>query len=294
MHIDMNTLETALFDACTTLVLGDGRTTSFWEGRWLQGNKPKVLAPALLRLALRKNQTVAQGLEAGKWMRGLQRITTTEELDQFITLWSMVAQVQLSDEPDKVLWRLSASAKYTSKSAYWAQFLGSYADYDWKRIWKSNVEPKCRFFAWLLLHHKLWTADRIIRHGGQANPICQLCKTQPETMLHIMSECSYSRLVWQQLEEWTDATNVHMQPGTDRRVKVWWTELQNGDTTGFASRLQRVIYTAWNLWKERCRRVYDSKAITEAQLESIIKLDVTQFNNAWHSIQHSENSTPHS
>jgi hypothetical protein len=84
MHIDMNTVETALFDACTTLVLGDGKTTSFWEGRWLQGNKPKALAPALFRLASRKNQTVAQGLEAGKWMRGLQRIATTEELDHIV------------------------------------------------------------------------------------------------------------------------------------------------------------------------------------------------------------------
>jgi hypothetical protein len=34
----------------------------------------------------------------------------TEELDQFITLWSMIAQVQLSNEPDKVLLRLSATA----------------------------------------------------------------------------------------------------------------------------------------------------------------------------------------
>jgi hypothetical protein len=152
-------------------------------------------------------------------MRGLQRIAMTEELDQFITLWSMIAQVQLSNEPDKVLLRLSATATYTSKSAYWAQFLGSHVDYDWKQIWKSNMEPKCCFFTWLLLQNKLWTADRIVRLGGQANPICQLCKTQPETVFHIMSECSYSRLVWQQLEEWTDATNVQLQPSTDRRVR---------------------------------------------------------------------------
>jgi hypothetical protein len=63
----------------------------------------------------------------------------------------MIAQVQLNNELDKVFWRLSTTATYTSKSAYWAQFLGSHADYDWKQIWKSNVESKCRFFTWLLL-----------------------------------------------------------------------------------------------------------------------------------------------
>jgi hypothetical protein len=32
MIIDMNTVEAALFEACTTLVLGDGKSMSFWNG----------------------------------------------------------------------------------------------------------------------------------------------------------------------------------------------------------------------------------------------------------------------
>jgi hypothetical protein len=59
MNIDMNTVEAALFKACTTLVLGDGKSTSFWNDRWLQGNKPRAIAPTLPRLASRKNHTVA-------------------------------------------------------------------------------------------------------------------------------------------------------------------------------------------------------------------------------------------
>jgi hypothetical protein len=166
MHVDMNSMEAALFETCTTLVLWDGKSTSLWEDRWLQGNKPRVLAPTLFRLVTRKNRTVAHGIEAGKWMTGLQRISTPEELEQFITLWSMITQVQLSNEPDKVIWRLSADGRYTTKSMYYAQFIGSHADYDWNRIWKSKVEPTCRFFMWLLLHNRLWTTDRITRHGG--------------------------------------------------------------------------------------------------------------------------------
>jgi hypothetical protein len=49
------------------------------------------------------------------------------------------------------------------------------------------MELKCRFFTWLLQQNKLWTADRITTHGGQTNPICQLCKSQPETAFHIMA-----------------------------------------------------------------------------------------------------------
>ncbi|KAF8760504.1 hypothetical protein HU200_010127 [Digitaria exilis] len=34
---------------------------------------------------------------------------------------------------------------------------------------------------------------------------------------------------------------------------------------------QMVIYTAWNLWKERCRRVFDNKAMMVTQLVLLIK-----------------------
>jgi hypothetical protein len=46
-------------------------------------------------------------------------------------------------------------------------------------------------------------------------------------------------------------------------------------------RTQKVIYTTWNLWKERCRRVYDNSALTEAQLQEAIRVDVVQWNKAW-------------
>jgi hypothetical protein len=46
-------------------------------------------------------------------------------------------------------------------------------------------------------------------------------------------------------------------------------------------RAQNVIYTAWNLWKERCRRVFDNKALMETQLQELIKEDVAQWDIAW-------------
>jgi hypothetical protein len=41
----------------------------------------------LHRWAWRKNISVAEGLADGKWMSGLKRITTTEEITQFVSLW---------------------------------------------------------------------------------------------------------------------------------------------------------------------------------------------------------------
>jgi hypothetical protein len=44
-----------------------------------------------------------------------------------------------------------------------------------------------------------------------------------------------------------------------------------------ANMSQRVIYTAWNIWKERCKRVFGNKATTPTQLINIIKDDVQQW-----------------
>jgi hypothetical protein len=51
---------------------------------------------------------------------------------------------------------------------------------------------------------------------------------------------------------------------------------------GGEERVQKFIYTAWNIWMERCHQVYDSQGITADQLEDLIRHDVQQWAQAWH------------
>ncbi|KAF8731670.1 hypothetical protein HU200_000388 [Digitaria exilis] len=41
-----------------------------------------------------------------------------------------------------------------------------------------------------------------------------------------------------------------------------------------------VIYIAWNIWKERCRRVFDNKAMSMPQLVLLIKQDIQNWHMA--------------
>jgi hypothetical protein len=106
MELTLSPTEMALFRACTSITIGDGTQISFWHDRWLEGKAPKDIAPALLRFAWRKNHSVAQALRDGAWMKGLQRISSTAEVHQFINLWNMVTQVQLSGKPNDIAWQL--------------------------------------------------------------------------------------------------------------------------------------------------------------------------------------------
>jgi hypothetical protein len=202
-------------------------------------------------------------------------------MNQFVDPWSRVQQAQLTEQEDDVCWRFTPSGTYTSTSAYNMQFVGTYADFNWAHIWKAKVENKCNFFCWLVLQNKVWTADRILKLRSQTNQICQLCRTHPESVMHMLAECSYSRSVWHSLQSWV---GVDVQPPPTcsyRRLKKWWNSMVGKQVRGQGNkeaRLQRVIYV---VWKERCRRKFDNRAMQPSALQEVIKGDVQQWQIAW-------------
>ena len=164
---------------------------------------------------------------------------------------------------------------FTVKSAYRVQFWGACVSELLGSIWKTKVENKCRFFTWLLLQDRLPTADRIIGRGGQANPTCQLCKTGNESSFHMIAACSFSLRVWDQIAQYYhfQMAQVPAQP----TLNTWW---KNPSQTGQVEpkeHIQIMIYTAWNLWKERCRRVFDHKELSVDQLVAIIRNDISNY-----------------
>jgi hypothetical protein len=73
---------------------------------------------------------VAQALDQGTWLRGLQRIETPAEVSQFVDLWLLLSNMQLTAQPDAIAWKLTANGSFSTNSAYSFQFLGSHADRD--------------------------------------------------------------------------------------------------------------------------------------------------------------------
>jgi hypothetical protein len=217
--------ESELFKACTTITIENGRHTKFWLDRWLHGRNPIEIAPALFRLARRKHITVAQALDQGTWLQRLQRIETPAEVSQFIDLWLLLSSMQLTAQPDAIAWKITANGSFSTNSVYNFQFFGSYADHDWTRLWAAKAEGKCKMFCRLILQNRMWTADRIVKHGGEANPICVLCHTHPETTMHMLATCPYSKQVWHGLSGWTGMTLRRRPHHSYRRLTTWWTSM---------------------------------------------------------------------
>lgn len=64
----------AFFNASTYHVIGDGRSTLFWEDKWINGEGISEVVPCILQLIpplLRRRQTVREGLLNREWVRAI-------------------------------------------------------------------------------------------------------------------------------------------------------------------------------------------------------------------------------
>ena len=169
----------------------------------------------------------------------------------FVQLWDLVQEVQLHNEPDKIIWRWTNDGVYTSKSAYSVQFLGSYSHFNGDTIQKAKSEGKHKFFAWLLVQCKILTADKLIARQWPCNPICALCNQQQETTAHLILQCTFARLVWQKMETWTEQLVRRPQDGLE--IIDWW-QKEPKKTRRLKASL--MMYCAQTIWKERSRRIF--------------------------------------
>jgi hypothetical protein len=194
----------------------------------------------------------------------------TQQMVEFISLWSMLDQVVLSGQQDTIRWKWMADGCYSSRSAYQAQFIETYCSFDSKSIWSAKVEDKHRFFAWLLIQCKLLTVDRLTTRSCPCNPVCQLCEQELETMEHIGLWCVFAQEVWFLVSQWTN--DVVRVPARELTMAHWWNQSLRGLPKKLKQHLASLmIYTTWNIWKERNRRIFDGVTASPFRVLNLIK-----------------------
>jgi hypothetical protein len=269
----VNAVDKQLFRASTTVTLGDGEMASFWQSSWMDGHAPMDLYPALYRLAWRKNRSVKEELMNQSWTRGLWRMETVSEMANFVELWDKVQAVQLTANSDTIKWKWTADGVYTAKSAYVAQFQGSYSLFKGSHIWQAETEGKHKFFAWLFVQSKILTADKLLVRNWPCNPVCALCSQEPETASHLILHCSFARQIWDRMAAWT--ANLIQIPAQGIAILDWWQkELVHLSKKARKLKAAMMIYGAWNIWKARNRRVFEQKTLTPAEVMQEIKMEV--------------------
>lgn len=122
-----------------------------------------------------------------------------------MSLWALVSEVQLTDQEYDFIWKWTRHGRYTAKSAYVAQFAGSFCDFDSMAIWRAKTEGKHKFFAWLMVRRKVLTTDKLIARNRPCELTCPLCDQEEETSEHICLRCVFAQEVWVLVAKWMKA-----------------------------------------------------------------------------------------
>ena len=169
---------------------------------------------------------VNKALDNNFW---IQQIDTTQgptlpHIQEFVVLREMIDGVALNpDRKDTISWKFTKNEEYSASTAYLAQFAGLTYNTNNATIWKMWAPPNCKFFAWLVLQNRVWTADRLTRRGWPKCGLCPLCKQVQESAAHLFFQCRFSGRVWNEITAWLGIH--HYTPLTWRNedsVRVCW------------------------------------------------------------------------
>jgi hypothetical protein len=163
---------------------------------WLHSSSPKELAPKLFELARYKRRTVYTKLQNLNWIRNISRISSPDQLEEFTLLFMALESIHLNQEKDSITWNWTATGKFSDASAYDAQFRGSFSPLPVMPIWQAYMQPRCKFFAWLVIHDRILTASNMIKKNWPCNHNCSLCLCMHKTTDHLLVDCNYTEAVW--------------------------------------------------------------------------------------------------
>jgi hypothetical protein len=139
-------------------------------------------------------------------------------------------------------------------------------------LWKSRAPNKCRFFLWLALQDRCWTAMRRMRHGLQSNATCTLCSKDEEFISHLLLGCVYSSEVWYKALRRFRGHSV--APTRTMNFAQWWTEARKRIGKPLRKAFYSlVILVAWSLWLERKARIFRGAAASPSSCIQAIKLE---------------------
>jgi hypothetical protein len=117
----------SLISMTVVTTIGDGSNTLFWKDRWLNGKSIIDIAPAILAMVptrIVNKRKVNEAFSNMRWLSDFQGALTFQVL-LIRSIPSAGPGHASAGVPDVHLWRLPASGRFSTKSAYAAMFQGA-------------------------------------------------------------------------------------------------------------------------------------------------------------------------
>jgi len=145
-------------------------------------------------------------------------------------------------------------------------------------IWSAWAPPKCKFFSWLAVQDRIWTADRLRARGWPHNTTCSLCRRCLETGNHLFVECRFTRRIWAVLSFWLGEPSLHPTNWKcTNSVHEWWSEIAATRGVSCKGLKSLVILVCWEVWNECNARIFNGTEAPSFVLTEKIKAEASAW-----------------
>lgn len=165
-----------LYQAITSVELGNGQSTSFWNDVWLADDALADVYPALFSHCNLKSASVKDIMSAGLSNCLVPRLSAAAQFELQEAQHSLIG-LQLSDSSDR---RISAFARHDSNldsGAIYKMIKAKTTASSPKAnfIWKSYAPPRVQLFMWLLCRNRIQCRSVLFQKKVVDDPACEIC-----------------------------------------------------------------------------------------------------------------------
>uniref|UniRef100_A0A8I6WF16 Reverse transcriptase zinc-binding domain-containing protein n=1 Tax=Hordeum vulgare subsp. vulgare TaxID=112509 RepID=A0A8I6WF16_HORVV len=175
-------------------IIGNGEGTRFWEDSWLGETPLATQYPALYNIAQRKDAYVATILQSHPLNIQFRRSLIGHRWADWLHLVRRLMDIQLSDETDRVQWKLTNSGIFTVKSMY-LNLIDTITIPKSRNIWKVKVPLRIKVFMWFVHKKVILTKDNLAKRNWGGSTRCSFCDNE-ENISHLFLHYPLARVLW--------------------------------------------------------------------------------------------------
>ncbi|XP_028945660.1 uncharacterized protein [Malus domestica] len=184
----------------------NGKDTRLWVDRWLPSlplGHPIPSSPTSVTLNTKVSSLICPSTKS--W--------DIEFLRPFISEVELKAIYDIPlgncSRRDRLIWTSSRLGNYSVRSGYhWIHssweltrapasvVTSTLGTSFWKAIWHAKAPPKIRHFLWRAVSEALATVGGLFKRRSASSPMCPICKTQEESVLHLLLRCPWVEPIW--------------------------------------------------------------------------------------------------
>ncbi|KAK5775415.1 hypothetical protein PVK06_043305 [Gossypium arboreum] len=174
--------------------IDDGRLTNFWNDMWVK--QVDQLRDLYVGTGHPDDTLCVYDLVANSGARDWPRLSSLLPENIVRVIFSMIPPASVTGT-DRLAWKWMSKDKFSSAETYRCLYhlVRGVDSSCWKLIWKAKVPQRVRVFLWNFWQDKLLTNGERARRHMTNERHCPRCGEVLESGLHVIRDCSFSRIV---------------------------------------------------------------------------------------------------